>query len=245
MASRAFPESDLDSLVLFGQWLEWFFAFDDLRDEGPVGTDPGAVNDCYDRLFDDPGFSGLWERTCERVGAGWRRRFHEALRQHRIGCVREAGDRRDGRIPAPGEYESLRRMANGPYLFLLPEPVLRVEVPAAVAASPPWLTLLDCANDITAWCNDLVSVHRETTFNYMIVLAHHRGLTQAQATAFIRKRIATRLEDMTVAAQQLPDVFTACGLDRPAACDVSRVAMTLLGTPGGHLEWLRESARYV
>jgi hypothetical protein len=36
MASRAFPETEAADAVLFGQWLAWLFAFDDLRDDRPV-----------------------------------------------------------------------------------------------------------------------------------------------------------------------------------------------------------------
>jgi hypothetical protein len=226
---------------------------------GTVTGIPGAARrvrgDAQVRLGDAVGvdvgvqrFAGLWAETSARAGAGWRRRFRGDLLWHWRASLIEGRNRREGRVPSPGEFEWLRRKTNGALLFLLPEAMLGIEVPDRVARSEPWRRLVDACNDVTGWCNDLASARREARLgdphNYVLVLAHHLRLGLASAAALVRARVAERMAQMHAAARELPAVFARSGLDRASACAVSRVAVTLLGAPRGQLEWLRESERY-
>ncbi len=255
MASRALPESDLESVLLFGQWIGWFARFDDERDDGPMGKDMARLNRRYrellaivDGALSDDAFARLWRRTATRVGPQWAQRFRHGLRQHWRGSLTEAANRHRGHIPAPAEFVQLRRITNGAMVLLLPEAMLRVNVPWPVAQSTAWRTLVDSCNDVIAWCNDLASVRRESArgdiHNFVLVLAHAHGISWSAAAARVRERIARRMADMHTAARALPSTFDSLGLDRSTACDVSRVAVTFLGTPRGHLEWIQESTRY-
>ena len=255
MASRALPESDLATAVLFGQWVAWFARFDDERDNGPMGTDLGRLNRRYRKLLaivdgarGDDAFAGLWRQTATRVGPQWAQRFRHGLRQHWRGSLAEAANRRRGRMPAPAEFVRLRRITNGAMLLLLPEAMLRVDVPWPVARSAAWQGLVDSCNDVIAWCNDLASVHRESArgdpHNFVLVIAHAYGMSRSAAAAHVRARIARRMADLHRAARELPSTFDSLALDRATACAVSRVAVTFLGSPRGHLEWLQESTRY-
>ncbi|GIH10139.1 hypothetical protein Rhe02_82060 [Rhizocola hellebori] len=262
MASRALPESDLATAVLFGQWIGWFADFDDQRDDGPLGSDTARLNRRYRDLLatvdrsptqryprgGDEAFAGLWRQTAPRVGPQWTHRFRIGLREHWRGSLIEAANRQSSRVPTPAEFVQLRRITNGAMVLLLPEAMLRVDVPWRLAQSPAWRALVDACNDVVGWCNDLASVQRESArgdiHNFVLVIAHALGVSRASAAARVRERIARRMLDMHHAARFLPSTFDSLGLDRRTACDVSRVAVTFLATPRGHLEWLRESSRY-
>jgi hypothetical protein len=254
MASRAFPEADAADAVLFGQWLAWLFAFDDLRDDGPIGRDERATDQLYATVLTGCGhpiadaFGELWQRTAPRTALGWRTVFHAHLQEHRVACWSEARFRLLGTPPTPYGYAHLRRQANGPFMFDLAEPILRVRLPDELRATSAWRAMLAACNDVTAWCNDIASADKERAagdvHNYVLVIAHQRGADLATATVPVLDRIAERIEHLQNAARALPGEFRRLAMTRKESCDASRVAMILLGAPRGHLEWLLESERY-
>jgi hypothetical protein len=255
MASRAFPETDEADVVLFGQWLVWLFAFDDLRDDGPIGRDERATDRLYASVMAGDTtvavartFAELWDQTAPRATTGWRQGFQRHMAQHRSACCCEARFRQAGRSPTIHEYAFLRRRANGPFMFDLAEPILGVRLPDGLRRTRPWQALLEACNDVTAWCNDIASAGKERArgdvHNYVLVIAQEHGVGLDTATDAVLDRIAERVTDLEEAARALPAEFARLELGHKAARDASRVAVTLLGAPRGHLEWLLESARY-
>lgn len=254
LASRAFPETGAPDVVLFGQWLVWLFAFDDLRDEGPIGRDERATDRFYATVLSGRGhpiagaFGELWHRTAPRTTLGWQTAFHTHLQEHRVACGSEARFRLLGTPPTPDEYAHLRRQANGPFMFDLAEPILRVRLPDGLRETSAWQAMLAACNDVTAWCNDVASAEKERAagdvHNYVLAAAHHTGAGFGAATLFVLGRVAKRIEDLQNAARALPREFRRLGMTQKESCDASKVAMILLGAPRGHLEWLLESARY-
>ena len=254
MASRAFPETAADDVVLFGQWLVWLFAFDDLRDDGPIGRDEEATDDLYASvLAADTAipiartFGELWELTAPRATIGWRQAFQDTWPAP-CGLRSEARFRQIGRSPTIHEYAVLRRQANGPFMFDLAEPILGVRLPDELRATQPWQTMLASCNDITAWCNDIASAEKERAqgdvHNYVFVIAQEHDVALDTATDAVLDRITGRVTDLEDAARALSVEFGRLGLDHKTARDASKVAVTLLGAPRGHLEWLLESSRY-
>ncbi|GIG59743.1 hypothetical protein Lfu02_41150 [Longispora fulva] len=238
LASRAFPESSPDVAALSGQWLAWFCASDDERDDGAeLGL--GVL----DRAFEE-----LWAATAPRAGAYWARRFLAEYERYRRSESAELASRRSRRAPALADFEGFRRATVGTFLLLLPEPLLGVELPPAIGYTSQWRTLTEAAADVIAWTNDLASVDRDTssgdTTSYVLVAAHELGLTRPEAVEWVCGRVAGRMAEMRRAAMDLPAQFEGQGLTRAATHDVSRIAMTLLSAPRAHLEWLIESGRY-
>jgi hypothetical protein len=254
LASRAFPETDGPGVVLFGQWLVWLFAFDDLRDEGPIGRDERATERLYATVLSGRGhpiadaFSELWQRTAPRTTRGWQTAFHAHLQEHRVACWSEARFRLQGAPATLDEYAQLRRQANGPFMFDLAEPILGVRLPDGLRETAAWQAMLTACNDVTAWCNDIASADKERAVgdvhNYVLVVAHHTGVDVGAATMVVLDRIAQRIEELQNAARLLPAEFRRLGMTQKQSCDASKVAMILLGAPRGHLEWLLESTRY-
>ena len=254
LASRAFPETERSSVVLFGQWLAWLFAFDDQRDDGPAGRDVHATDQLYEKVLggaDEPvavAFHDLWQATRPRTTPGWQTAFRGHMDEHRAACRAEARFRLAGRPPSPGEYATIRRRANGPFMFDLAEPILGVRLPDGLRMTQTWQTMLTACNDVTAWCNDIASVEKERAhgdvLNYVIVLAHHHRTEGNAAVECVLDKIAERIDDLLDAARRLPKEFDDAGMTRKQARDASKIAVALLGAPRGHLEWLLETDRY-
>lgn len=259
MAAHAFSEASVADAALFGRWYAWAFVIDDLLDDGPAGADPHTADRVY-RTLSDPGrpaarhsaveraLSELWQETTARTGADWRARFLAHLRQHRAVCRREAYHRATGTFPAVRRYPALRRQSNLPYLFDLAEVVLRCRVPAAIYRTGTWQTLVRGSSDVTAWCNDLVSVAKDAAagdpINYVLTVEHAHGEGREQAAAWVRDRIGRRCAQLQEAALALPALCDRHGLDRGAEGDLSRVACALLAFPRVHLDWTLVSGRY-
>ena len=260
MAGRAFAESGTDAAFLFAKWLTWLFHFDDEWDEKPAGRAAEIVDVAFERLdliargsasASSPverAFEDLWKVTSARMGPRWRRRFLAGLAAQGAACRTEAENRCSGRVPSVAEYPALRRGTAGPYLFDLVEPCLGVEVPVELRETPTWQTLMDACNDVTAWCNDVASHHKERAngdvHNYVTVAAVAFGFSDGDAVTWVNDRIAARSKDLRTAARRLPGLFDQLGIPAGRARDLSRVACAFLAAPRAQLEWLLESSRY-
>jgi hypothetical protein len=83
-------------------------------------------------------------------------------------CANTAPPADNKHLCASSTYPSLRRYSvlphhsNAPFLFDLAEVILRCPVPAAVYRTATWQTLLSGSSDVTAWCNDLMSVAKDS-----------------------------------------------------------------------------------
>ncbi len=257
MAGRAFAGFGMDSTLLFAKWLTWLFHFDDEWDEKPAGRAAEIVEATFTRLARhtaegttpvEVAFRDLWGVTAPRMSLRWRERFTRGLVAQGAACRTEAENRCAGRVPSVAEYPALRRGTVGPYLFDLVEPCLGVEVPVELRESPTWRTLVDACNDVTAWCNDVASHHKERAngdvHNYVTVAAHAFGLSDTDAVAWVNDRITERAEDLRAAARRLPGLFDEFALSPVQARNASKVACAFLAAPRAQLEWLLESGRY-
>jgi hypothetical protein len=262
LAARVFPTVPADRVTVYAQWLIWLFAFDDARDDGPVGGSATAVDDLYGHLLmslrrggprpgADPlelALNELWRATTPLLSQDWRRRFLTHMERHRAACVEEAVNRRTGRTPSLDEYPSLRRRSLGRFLFDLVEPVLGIEVPAAVVPTAPWQSLVEGLTDLTAWCNDVAShaveTARDDPHNYVTVMAAAGELDPGRAAGRVVDHIAERANEIAAAARALPADLTSLGVPTDFVRQADEVAAVLVRAQGAHLEWLQESGRY-
>jgi hypothetical protein len=262
LAARIFPVVPGDRVSLYARWLVWLFAFDDARDDGPVGGSATAVDDLYGHLLmslrrggprpgADPmelALNELWRATTPAMSPDWRRRFLTHMERHRAACVEEAVNRRTGRTPSLEEYPSLRRRSLGRFMFDLAEPALGVEVPAAVVPTAPWQSLVEGLTDLMAWCNDVASYAMEAgradPHNYITVVAEACRLDPGRAAARVVDRIAERAGEIAAAARVLPCDLTALGVPAGSARQADTVATALVRAQGAHVEWLQESGRH-
>jgi hypothetical protein len=262
LAARVFTAAPTARVTAYAQWLIWLFAFDDARDDGPVGGSATALDDLYAHLLmslrrggprpgADPlelALNDLWQATTPEMSAAWRRRFLTHMELHRIACVAEAVNRRTGRTPPLEEYPALRRRSLGMFLFDLAEPVLGVETPESVVPTAPWQSLLEGLLDLTAWCNDIASyaaeASRDDPHNYVAVAAAAHEVDAGRAAAWVIDRIAARAAEIAAAARALPADLAGLGLPAGPVRQAGDVAAALVNAPGAYLEWLLESGRY-
>lgn len=257
LAARIFPTETIADVSLLTQWTVWFFALDDQQDESAPG--PGAVRTVYDGLLDilrnrktpqtttEKALVDLWARTAPRMSVHWQDRFIHHLERHRDAFLTQADNRSTGRVPTLAEYPDLRRRANGEHMFDLFEVVRGAEIPEHVACTRPWQDLFAASNDVTAWCNDILSVDREErcgdTTNYVTVHSRALGCDRASAIAHVGHRIRQRLLELqALEPTALAEARRLVGKDHDAGA--SRMARVLVELPGTHLGWLLESGRY-
>ena len=259
LAARMFPTAPADRVELFSRWLIWLFAFDDARDDAPLGASATAVDALYAKLFmamrrghprPEAGplevtLVELWNSTGPLMTLRWRQRFLAHLEDHRRSCGEEAVHRRVGHIPSVVDYPILRRRSSGLFMYDLAEPVLGAETPELLIRAPVWQSLLQATADLINWCNDVVSHPRETTpHNYLTVFAKAYGLESDQTAPWVVARIAERAPELAAAARQLPTTYQRVGFDAEAAARADAVAETLVAAPRAYLDWLLESGRY-
>lgn len=261
LAARLLPDADRDRAELYGRWLIWLFAFDDLRDEGPLGGSATAVETRFAELLKalrrggprpeaDPlelALTELWGATAHGMSREWRHRFMNRLEDHRAACAEEAVHRRTRHVCSVEDYPGLRRRTAGLFMFDLLEPALDRELPAGVIRSPAWNALVQATADIIAWSNDVISYPGERkaghdTHNYLAVLARAYGLEPDQTAAWVTDRITERLPEAAAAARRLPAECLRLDLTGESAHEAAR---TLLAAPRAYLDWLHESGRYV
>lgn len=262
LACRVFPDAPAGRVALFSRWLLWLFAFDDLRDETPFGGSATEVDALYEEMertvrrgAPRPGagplelaLAELWRETAGPMGADWRRRFRIHLGWHRQGCVDEAVGRRTRATPSLEEYPGLRRRTNAPFVLDLVEPVLGVELPEDVVSTRSWRRLRDGVNDVTAWCNDVVSYPHESGLgnpcNYVGLAIRELDLEPLTAIGWVCERIEEALARMEEAAADLAGEPAWRDLGADARTRAGEVVATLLLVPRAQLDWLAESGRY-
>ncbi|WP_018654913.1 terpene synthase family protein [Actinomadura flavalba] len=262
LAARIFPAADPGRVELFGRWLTWTFALDDVLDADGLGGSANAVHILYGDLLAalrrgrarpgarplEAALLELWDATGAGMSREWRRRFLAHMEDHRTGCAQEAVHRRLGEMPTLAEFPALRRRACGPFLADLVEPVLGVELPLRVLATPLWKDLVEASADMVAWSNDLASHVAETArgdvHDHVTVMNVAYGFTSAQSEELVADRVALRGADLAESVRTLPAATTRLGLDETGRASVLAVADALHTAPRAHLEWLTESGRY-
>jgi hypothetical protein len=263
LAARIFPRVPRDRAELFARWLIWLFAFDDARDERPLGGSATAVDSRFTDLLKtlrrgharpeadalELALAELWRETARGMSPAWRRRFLGHLEEQRAACTEEAMHRRTGHVPGPADYPALRRRTSGLFLLDLVEPVAGYELPEGVVRSPAWHALVQATADLVAWSNDVASYRQEAAagtagHNYLTVFAQAYGLGPEQTVTWVVNRIAERAPDAAAAARRLSAELTRLELAPEPAAQVTAVAEVLLTAPRAHLEWLQETGRY-
>lgn len=264
VAARILPDALEEDVELFAQWVTWLLHLDDEQDEGAMGRSPETVHATYAAITavieDQPvphangvpavtALADFWPRTAEGMSNAWRRRILAHIHRHRDAFLTQTAHRRNATVPTPHAYPALRRDANGMFMFDLVEVAYRTEIPPPLAATTSWIKLCAASSDITAWCNDVFSLRRETAnnepTNYVTVLRHARACSEQTAVEQVGARIARRLRDL----DEAEDAFLAEAhrLEPGAPLDLDRLHQVVRGIrdmPGTNLGWMLASGRY-
>ncbi|MEV4418245.1 terpene synthase family protein [Catellatospora sp. NPDC049609] len=258
VAARIFPALPRRDVQLYAQWVVWLFVLDDEQDEGFMGRSVTEVDEAFAELtavvdgYMPPReaapvalvLAELWSRTTLQMSQTWRARFLQNFRRYHAAFRAQAAHRFHGTVPSLEDYPELRRYDNAMFMFDLVEVAHRTEVPPSLANSDAWREMHAASSDITAWCNDLVSLNRDSAqgeqWNYVAVYQSATGCSQATAIRTVRNHIRARSVDLVATKNRVVAHIADC----PNVENVMAVANTVCAIPGAHYAWLRESGRH-
>ncbi len=183
-----FPQAPWDVLTIAHDWSCWGFFLDDFDDASAAAAQPQTLHHLFAQvlaILQDtsaaPGapspllgaLQDVWKRIHRHSSAAWRRRFVRALVESFSAYQWEARNRFSQRIPAVVEYLDYRRKTSGwRTLALLVDLTLGRTLSERVYSSPAFQQLLDTANNVICWSNDLFSFEKERAIGEVHNLVH-------------------------------------------------------------------------
>ncbi|TDD85193.1 hypothetical protein E1202_21730 [Saccharopolyspora karakumensis] len=244
VTAMVLPDDPAEAVELYAQWITVLFHLDDEQDDD-ADRSADSVREVYAAitalmlgrpvLVGSPLMSAmadLWPRTTAGMSVRWR---------YRVVAHRTAGT-----LPTPEEYPVLRRETNGMFKFDVLESACGTEVPEPLVCSEAWKELCAASNDLTAWCNDIRSLAKESAnaepTNYVAVLRGAHACTEGEAISEVRRQILQRQKELDEAAAEVRDQPE----DQPEElrARIGHLTDVIGHIPGGHASWLDTSARY-
>lgn len=259
--ARNYPTATLDDLTLLTGWMSWMGQLDDQQAEGAYrtvdswleliprlltvtaggGADPHPRHGALETALAD-----LLRRTLPRFTDAWRERFAVHLREIFEGLLVES-ELSANCVPRSVSDYMLRRRGSAmvaPSMDLV-ELALGVELPAVVAMSATYRSLVSTAADLICWHNDLYSLDKEVArgnaTNLILVLEEADGMDRSAAVAEVVRRANRRTQEFSESARRLPVVLQALGEDASAAL---RCVEGMQYWIRGNVEWCKYSTRY-
>ncbi len=257
LIARAYPTAAFDDLALINDWNCWGFLLDDVDDEGPVARQPGEMR----QLFIDvalvmmgkqptstggpliDGLRDVWGRIVAVTTAAWQDHFRHILGAGLEAYKWEVGNRVGGRIPERETYITQRRQTGGWLTDVALVDVARhVPMPSEILDEPRLQDMLEAANNVICWANDLYSLDKEIAHhevhNLVIIVQHEQGCSLQSAVDQV-----ARMHDHEVRR------FEAAALSRPHYEDARDDAIWgyidfCRRFMRGNLDWSRTTGRY-
>ncbi len=116
----------------------------------------------------------------------------------------------------------------------------------ALVSGEAWRELCAASNDLTAWCNDIRSLAKESAneepTNYVTVLRQAQACTEDEAITEVRHQILQRQKELEEAAAEVRDQLA--GRPEELRARIDHLIDVIAHIPGGHAAWLDTSARY-
>ncbi len=206
LVAEAYPTVPWEILTIAHDWSCWGFFMDDFDDASEAATQPGALRHFFAQvlaILRDAPLPGelppllhvvadVWKRMHQHSSSEWRRRFHDTLADSFAAYQWEAQNRVARHIPPVAEYVDYRRKTGGwRTLVLLVDLAEGRTVPGHVFGNPTLQHLLDTANNIICWANDLLSYEKERAIgdvhNLVRVVQSEYRLTEEAAVGLVVK----------------------------------------------------------
>lgn len=200
LGARVHPTASLEALQIATEWQCWLFCGDDQNDEQDIGYQPGILAQAHNRYLDildgkNPAredsaathaLAELCARLRRRASPECLRRFRQRVKDYFLAIRWEAQNRAMSIVPAPSLYCKMRLDTSAVYTcFELIDITEDIDLPKAVRDHSTIQALGRLANNITSWCNDIVSLPKELqhgdVHNLVIVLQHHHQMSLTQA----------------------------------------------------------------
>ena len=128
----------------------------------------------------------VWQRLSARSTPVWRGRFRRTLESGLDSYIWEATNRERGVLPPLAEYMRMRRLTGGWLTDVaLVDVAERFSLPSVVYHDAHVGQLLDAANNIICWANDLYSLRKELrkgdVHNLVLILQRDQQVTLQEA----------------------------------------------------------------
>jgi hypothetical protein len=176
LIAAAYPKAPWDMLTLAHDWSCWGFYFDDFDDSSEAAFQPGTLRHLFEQILtvlhdqplqaDAPLFlrmvADIWQRMHLHSSSEWRHRFIKTLADSLSAYQWEARNRAAHQIPTVAEYMEYRRKTGGwRTLVLLVDLTNGHTLSERDYINPALQELLDTANNVICWANDLFSFEKE------------------------------------------------------------------------------------
>lgn len=176
LIAGAYPTVTWEVLTLAHDWNSWGFYLDDYDDSGSAAHQPEVLHHLFTLILalledqplpnDPPRFllalADIWRRIHQYSDSQWRRRFTGTLAESFEAYRWEAYNRANQRIPSVSEYLGYRQQTGGWMTDLLLVDLSQGRtLPEQLFRWPDLQQLLDTANNIICWSNDLYSYAKE------------------------------------------------------------------------------------
>ena len=176
LAAYLAPTLPLEALQLLSDWNTWAIMWDDACDSPDMRSQPERLtmahtgflsifhtNDCTNakgslaRALQD-----IRQRIVQQADTARLYRFIYHVEEFFAGCVWEATNRAQQRIPDVATYIHMRRLTSGMYTSLkLIEITDGINLPLEVWRHPAIEGLRQLATNAVCWANDIISLHKE------------------------------------------------------------------------------------
>ncbi|WP_437573280.1 terpene synthase family protein [Sorangium sp. So ce887] len=257
LAARAYPKAERERLQIAADWVSWLFLMDDECDETGVGGDPELLMCMHERLLavlrgappstNDHrlvrSLHDLRTRMAQCDSSAWLARFAHAVEEYFTANRWEAKNRLLGVIPSVSDYQAMRAHTGAVFAcFELTQITDGIRLPVEVRQHVGVQRLALLANCAICWCNDILSVNKESrqgdVHNLVIVLQNERRLSNDEAV-----REAVRVHNETVRA--FVEQATALdGFGPEVDAELSRYIDCLRCWMRANLDWSWTALRY-
>jgi hypothetical protein len=264
LAAHCYPSASQTDLFLLADWMTWLFSLDDQNDEGSYGRNPEALEAVltdvllaavqpHDHVAKNPlgaALTDIFKRIGDRMSIGWRHRFVHHLMDYLTANIWQAAHRRTDDIPDLDTFPGMRRDAGAIIpSFDLVEFVESTTIPAELYYSRVYQRLITSAANVVCWTNDLMTLEKELAHddkhNFVPVLGHALDIPLEESIDEVAAEAGRQVELFLAAEAELDRVFNALGVsDELRAATLSCVGM-LRAWMRGHVEWGRNTARYL
>ncbi|GAB3460119.1 terpene synthase family protein [Actinophytocola sediminis] len=266
-AAGIHPAASAGELDISSGWLAWGTYGDDFypRVFGRSG-DPLAAQVGTERLKQlmpiegvapivpvngmERGLADMWGRTTPTMAVFERQQLRDALETMLDAWLWELDNTRLNRIPDPVDYIEMRRDTFGSDLTkCLAQLSHGGDVPVAVYASGPVISLQNAAMDYAVLLNDLFSYRKEIEFegelhNAVLVVRSFLDVGQDVAIALVNDLMTGRAKQFEHLTAQLPTLADELGLDDDGKAALAAYVQNLRDWMAGIHNWHRGCHRY-
>ena len=257
LAARAYPRGEVRTLQIAADWTTLFCLLDDHIERLPGAAavaeelaglaarlEPGAC-----AAEDSPMLRAMIDLRERLLAEGMEhlRRFQARVRELFAAFTAEAAERSAGRVPDADGYVPMREVTVGLHVeFVIGEIIAEVDLSAALRRHPLRVALARAASNIVGWANDIYTHEKEIqqgeVHNLVFVLAQAEDLGLAEALARAVEMHDLEVEGFVALVRAVEHDERLEDAERQA---LRRYAAMLTAWVRGHLDWGKETGRYV